>query len=36
MVEIILMTSWSTKKAKGCAAKVLNEDGSSREERLIL
>jgi hypothetical protein len=36
MVGIILMTRWSTEKAKGCAAKVLNQDGSSREEGLIL
>jgi hypothetical protein len=36
MVEIILMISWSTEKAKGCAVKVLNQDGSSREEGLIL
>jgi hypothetical protein len=36
MVEIILMISWSTEKAKGCDAKVLNQDGSSIEEGLIL
>jgi hypothetical protein len=28
MVEIILMIGESTEKAKGCAAKVLNQDGS--------
>jgi hypothetical protein len=29
---IVLMINWSTKKAKGCTRKVLNQDASSRVE----
>jgi hypothetical protein len=36
MVGIVLMISWSTEKAKGCARKVLNQDGLSRVQGLAL